>query len=160
MHNQHRPSPRFASLASAALALVWWALPAAPASAQEARASGQWAVLIGVQKHDEKRLNLRFTNNDVRAVRKILIERAGLPPAELRKALKDCPARLKFLVLDCCHAGSDRAADEAGLEAERLARAVGVKEVPGCVVLASCRADEKSWEWPARGHGAFTYWLC
>jgi hypothetical protein len=237
MRIRPRPCPLFAPLASAALALAWWALPAAPASAQEGKAPRQWAVLIGVQKHDEKRLNLRFTNNDVRAVRKILVERAGLPPdhvlqltepdedgalnkerrptlanlrrelprflaragkddrvivffsghgvlykgqaylvpadfrvkgpaetglpaAELRKALKDCPARLKFLVLDCCHAGSDRAVDDPGLEAERLARAVGVKEVPGCVVLASCRADEKSWEWPARGHGAFTYWLC
>ena len=27
-------------------------------------------------------------------------------------------------------------------------------------MLASSKADELSWEWPARQQGIFTYWLC
>jgi uncharacterized caspase-like protein len=85
---------------------------------------------------------------------------SGLPITELRSALKDCKAPVKFLLLDCCHAGNDRAPGDASLDAEKVARSLGVKEVPGCVVLASCRADEKSYEWPGRKQGVFTYWLC
>ena len=34
-----------------------------------------------------------------------------------------------------------------------------LKDVTGCVVLASCRSDEASYEWDQRGNGVFTYWL-
>jgi uncharacterized caspase-like protein len=38
----------------------------------------QWAVLIGVQEHTENALNLRYTENDVEKLRRVLVERAGL----------------------------------------------------------------------------------
>jgi hypothetical protein len=200
---------------------------AAPLRAAEPQ---QWAVLIGVERHDESRLNLKYTENDVQRLRQVLVERAGLssdrilqltdgtadrqptlanlyrelpaflrkpgpddrvlvffsghgflykdrtylvprdfmatdpaatalPLTELRRALGECQARIKFLVLDCCHAGNDKAV-ESSPASETVAKAVEVERVPGCVVLASCRAAEKSLEWAERKQGVFTYWLC
>ncbi|HTU90627.1 MAG TPA: caspase family protein [Gemmataceae bacterium] len=191
----------------------------------------QWAVLIGVQEHDERRFNLKFTENDVQRLRQTLVERAGLssdyilqmtdgtadrrptlanlkrelpaflakpaendrvlvffsghgflhnsktylvprdfslrdpagsalPLAEVRKALNDCKARVKFLILDCCHAGNDKAIDDT-LPSSAVAKAIEAgKSVRNCVVLASCNEDEKSMEWGQRKQGVFTYWLC
>jgi hypothetical protein len=206
--------------------------PAWLAAAAPLRADGpqQWAVLIGVEKHEESRINLKYTENDVMRLRQALVERAGLssdrilqltdgtadrqptlanlrrelpaflrkpgpddrvlvffsghgvlvedqtylvprdfkvadpkgsglPLAELRQALGECKARIKFLVLDCCHAGNDKAVDSS-LASGAVAKAVDARKVPGCLVLASCDDDEKSLEWAERKQGVFTYWLC
>jgi uncharacterized caspase-like protein len=85
----------------------------------------------------------------------------GLPVAALRKALIACPAKVKFLILDCCHAGSAKDLAPGSLAAEAVAKAVEEDQpVSGCVVLASCRKEERSYEWAQREHGVFTYWLC
>lgn len=209
---------------AAALAVLALAAPAP--------AADQWAVLIGVQTHDVRELDLGCPAKDVAAVERVLLDRAGLDPrnvlkltdaadparrptrdnltaqvpaflkrakpgdrvlvffsghglrvgnqtyliprdfhpdratdtgvpvSELRKWLGPggCAAAMKFLVLDCCHAGS---ADGAkSVEGDKVAEAAELDGVPGAVVLASCRAKEKSYEWPERGQGVFTYWLC
>ncbi len=209
------------------LLLVGLALLAAPACAAE-----QWAVLIGVQKHDIAAYNLQFPARDAAAVAHVLTTRAGfddrhilrmtddspqekrptlanlrrevpeflkkaapgdrvlvffsghgvlvndttwlvprdfdkakaeqtgLPVADLRKWLgKDgCKAAVKFLILDCCHAAADESAKS--LDSEDVAKAIDVKNIPGAVVLASCRAEEISFEWKERQQGLFTFWLC
>ena len=206
-------------------------------SAAAQQPARQWAVLIGVQKHEVKRYNnLEFTLNDVVALRKVLTERAGLgaddilqladkdadgkenkerwptlanlrrqvpaflkkvgkgdrvliyfsghgvawkdhtylvprdyraadpsgtglPISELRRALMDCPARVKFLILDCCHAGAGKAA-EGTLSSEAIAKAATRGSNRAFAVLASCREDQGSYEWPQRKQGVFTWWLC
>jgi hypothetical protein len=207
------------------------------AGAGEVKPPRQWALLVAVQNHNDASMNLRYTTNDVLALRRILTERAGLPadqvlllsdrdhtgkevkarlptlanlrrelprilaragagdrvmvhfsghgvlhngqtylvprdfdprnPArtglpigELRKALASCNAKVKFLTLDCCHAGNDRRAADRTLAAERVARALAIKGVSGGLVLASCRDDESSLEWRDRRMGLFSYWLC
>lgn len=201
-------------------------------AADEPAKAQQWAVLIGVQRYDDSRLNLDFTGNDAAAVKKVLCQRAampedhvltmteesdasrrptlanirkelpkllgqaapddrviiffsghgypvdgetyllpsdfrldaakttGLPARELREALTGCRAKSKFLVLDCCHAGGAKNAEQTGLDAETVAKAILPKPVEGCLVLASCRASERSREWSQRKQGVFTYWLC
>lgn len=191
----------------------------------------QWAVLIGVQEHDNKKFNLRYTENDVKKLRETLIQRAGLfedrileltdsgkggrptlanlqgklpdflakaaandrvlvffsghgvlfngatylvprdfdarNPAgtglklsEVRQMLNDCKAGVKLLILDCCHAGNDKAIEDT-LSASAVAKALEVrKKMRNCVVLASCDEDETSKEWDAHQQGVFTYWLC
>jgi hypothetical protein len=85
----------------------------------------------------------------------------GLAIDEVRQMLGDCKARVKFLILDCCHAeGGGKAPAPGSLPAADVARSVRVQEMPGTVVLASCKAEERSWEWIARKQGVFTYWLC
>jgi hypothetical protein len=95
-----------------------------------------------------------------RDFRKEMAEQTGLAVADLRKWLSrdGCQAAVKFLILDCCHSAADEAAKS--LDSEEVARAVDVEDIPGAVVLASCRGREKSYEWPERQQGLFTFWLC
>jgi hypothetical protein len=204
-----------------------------PASAQQGRPARQKALLIAVQKYDDARLNLTVTLQDSNALKKTLIERAGIPegnltlmndeappefrptlanvrrelrdflegaeptdrlliyfsghgfiqdgqtylvladvdvrdvaktglPApEVREALTKCQASVKFLVLDCCQAGGEKALPDPSLvEPQLVAKGLELQRVPGCVVLASCQAQEKSYEWPERRQSVFTYWFC
>jgi hypothetical protein len=85
----------------------------------------------------------------------------GLPMDELRQALIECKATIKYVILDCCHAGSNRDIKDRKVPgSEVFARDLNLPRVPSCTVLASCRADEGSQEWPERQQGIFTYWLC
>lgn len=194
----------------------------------------QWAVIIAVQTHDDKRLNtLRSTLRDASEVRRILVERGGFPsdhvlemtdlsapdrqsrlaelrkefsnfltskdirrqdrvlvffsghgvlfegrtylvPAdadpdriaqtcwpldELRVALQRCVAETKFVVLDCCHAAGLGDVKLSAPTSSDLQKEVEPDSVPGCMLLASCKKDEFSHEWPARKQGIFTFWL-
>ncbi len=87
-------------------------------------------------------------------------EQTGVPISELRQALEDCPAQLKCLVLDCCHAANVRSVVRGTQPPETLAKSLGGGEnLPGTVVLASSRANQPSYNWPRRRHGIFSYWL-
>src|SRR5262249_24924140 len=70
----------------------------------------------------------------------------GLAMTDMRQWLADCPAKTKFVILDCCHAGSNKAVvGKKAPSAEEVARLMDEDPVNGCVVLASCRAKESSW---------------
>jgi uncharacterized caspase-like protein len=88
------------------------------------------------------------------------VKQTGLPIGDLRQALNGCKAKVKFLILDCCHAGSTKAIGDSALASQAVAKALTAKQLSGCVVLASCLSDEESLEWPLREQGVFTYWLC
>ena len=87
------------------------------------------------------------------------VDSTSLPIAWLQQQLAACPAQSKFLILDACHSGGAKNADEQ-VSSQQLAKAVEVETISGCVVLASCRSDELSYEWKDRRQGLFTYWLC
>ena len=88
-------------------------------------------------------------------------EKTGLPASEVRDGLTGCQASVKFLVLDCCQAGGEKAIpDPSVVDTQVLAKGLELQRVPGCVVLASCQADEKSYEWPERHQSVFSYWFC
>ncbi|MFM9963531.1 MAG: caspase family protein [Planctomycetaceae bacterium] len=86
-------------------------------------------------------------------------ERTGFRISKLRELLVNCPARQKVLVLDCCHAGTDKA---VGLRrrstSHKLLEPLESKS-PGLVTLASCQGEEQSYEDADRGHGVFTWHL-
>ncbi len=81
----------------------------------------------------------------------------GFPTERLRQMLRDCPARQKLLILDCCHAGAVRSGKATGSTGEELSQAFA--KAQGLVTLASCRKDEVSYEWETKGQGLFTYFL-
>ncbi len=228
-----KPYSKRTSCLAATVTLAGLLISCTPATTTSAaEAPQQWAVLIGVKTHDDPAYNLRYTDNDVKQLREILVKRAGisadrilemtdysdplrqptlknlrrevprhlaqagendqvliffsghgcpedddtylvprdfhkasakttgLPAAEMRQALAKCPAKVKFLILDCCHAGRTKSPGVDSLAAETVAKAIAPPPIPGCMVLASCRDEETSQEWPARRHGIFTYWLC
>ena len=192
----------------------------------------QKALIIAVQTHQDPRLNLNFALQDSNALKKTLLDRAGVPPvnitvmndessddlrptlvnmrneltrflsdakpddrlilffsghgfiqdgqtylvpsdfkrnapkqtglpaAEFREALSRCAAGVKFLILDCCQAGGEKGLDDTGPPSEAVAKGLDLEKVSGCIVLASCQAREKSYEWPEHQCSVFTYWLC
>ncbi|HEX3314259.1 MAG TPA: caspase family protein, partial [Gemmataceae bacterium] len=83
----------------------------------------------------------------------------ALPAAELHAAIANAPGKLKFLILDCCHAGGARALVlNSEATGEALAQSMPPKN--GVVILASCKGSESSWEWADRRQGVFSFWLC
>ena len=81
------------------------------------------------------------------------------PLDELRAALQNCVAETKLVVMDCCHAGGLGETKLTAPASVDLQKSVAPDSVPGCVLLASCKKDEVSHEWPDRKHGIFTFWL-
>ena len=85
------------------------------------------------------------------------LRRTAFPTARLQQMLRDCAARQKLLILDCCHAGAVRSGAATGSTGEELSQAFS--QAQGLVTLASCRKDEVSYEWETKGQGLFTYFL-
>ena len=85
--------------------------------------------------------------------------KTGLSVDWLRDELKKCKAKFKLLVIDSCHAGSekDAASDGSVITAGDLGNQF--KSAAGVVTLASCKADEKSQIWFGKQRSLYSYWL-
>ena len=82
----------------------------------------------------------------------------GIPIQWLRDQLAGCAARLKLLVIDACHAGSEKGDDQdVSLTAEELGEPF--RGLEGVVTLASSSADQKSMLWAEKQQSLFAYWL-
>ena len=81
-----------------------------------------------------------------------------IPLDWLKQQLERCQATFKLLILDACHAGSEKGEDRPGQisldEIDRLFR-----DVPGVITLASSTASETSQIWPEKRQSLFSYWL-
>jgi hypothetical protein len=76
----------------------------------------------------------------------------------LREQLAACKAKLKLLILDACHSGSEKGEDEStSIEAHKLVEPF--RGVEGVVTLASSSADQKSQIWEEKQQSLFSYWL-
>ena len=84
------------------------------------------------------------------------LRRTALPLEDVRDTLAASKAALRVVVLDACYA----ALEGKGLRAARLDVLNAFPTIAsGWALLASSRGDEKSHEWPERGHGVFTAFL-
>ena len=82
----------------------------------------------------------------------------GISVQWLRDRLAECKAKFKFLVLDACHAGSEKGADDGtGISGDDIGQPF--KDLKGVVTLASSTAEEKSQIWEARQQSLFSYWF-
>jgi len=82
----------------------------------------------------------------------------GVPVQWVREQIAGCKAKLKLLILDACHAGSEKGDDDGtGVPAGDLAEPF--RDLTGVVTLASSKANEKSQLWDDKEHSLFTYWL-
>ena len=82
----------------------------------------------------------------------------GIPVEWFREQVAACRAGLKLLILDACHAGSEKGdEDRASVNAKDLGDPFeGLEKV---ITLASSSADEKSQIWEDRQQSLFSYWL-
>jgi uncharacterized caspase-like protein len=85
---------------------------------------------------------------------------SGVPVEWLREQIASCRAAFKLLVLDACHAGSEKG-DDDDAEASVAAKDLGdlFRNLEGVVTIASSTADEKSQLWDDKQHSLFSYWL-
>ncbi len=82
----------------------------------------------------------------------------GIPIEWLRSQIAACRATFKLLILNACHAGSEKGEESAqGVAAEVLGQAF--HNLEGGVTLASSTADEKSQIWEEKEQSLFSFWL-
>ncbi len=82
----------------------------------------------------------------------------GIPVEWFREQIAACPAAFKLLIIDACHAGSEKGAQEDGTV---TAKDLGDKfeDLEKVVTLASSSANEKSQIWEDKQQSLFSYWL-
>lgn len=78
----------------------------------------------------------------------------GIPIQYVRDMLDRCKASQKVLILDACHSGAGRDVATMGTSF-REALDAG----KGLYTIASCDADQISYEWPEKQHGVFTHYI-
>jgi Caspase domain len=75
-----------------------------------------------------------------------------------RGQIAGCKAKFKLLIIDACHAGSEKGEeDSSGITSNDLGATF--KDLAGVVTLASSKSTEKSQLWDDKEHSLFTYWL-
>jgi len=82
----------------------------------------------------------------------------GVPVEWFREQIAACPAAFKLLVIDACHAGSEKGDDDkTGVAADELGNQF--KGLDKVVTLASSTAEQKSQIWEEKQQSLFSYWL-
>lgn len=81
----------------------------------------------------------------------------GISVEWLRQQIAACKASFKLLVLDACHAGSEKGEAAPRVSAKDLA--MPFQDLSSVVTLASSTGDEKSLIWEDKEQSLFTYWL-
>ncbi len=85
-------------------------------------------------------------------------ETSGIAVEWLRERIAACRAGFKLLVLDACHAGSEKGDDnQAGVAGSDLAKPFD--KLASVATLASSTADQKSQLWEDKQQSLFSYWL-
>jgi hypothetical protein len=82
----------------------------------------------------------------------------GIAVEWFRQQLAQCRAKVKLLILDACHAGTEKGADDlANFTDKDLEKPFGTLE--GVITLASSTGEEKSLIWQEKQQSLFSYWL-
>ncbi len=85
-------------------------------------------------------------------------EATGIAVQWFREQIASCKAGFKLLVLDACHAGTEKGDEQTTtVPAGELGELF--RDMLGVVTLASSTSDEKSQIWVEKQQSLFTYWL-
>ena len=105
----------------------------------------------GVKDADGK-LYLAMINFDTKN-----FKTAAIPLSWIRDCFGKAKGKHKLLLLDTCFAGTAKSVDFA--QAGGAESAAVFADLKNIVVIASSRANEKSWLWGDAKHSLFTYWV-
>lgn len=83
----------------------------------------------------------------------------GLSVDWLRDQIAKCKARFKLLIIDSCHAGSEKDAIDDASEITAGSLGDQFRSLEGVVTLASCRSEQKSLIWREKQRSLYSYWL-
>jgi hypothetical protein len=81
----------------------------------------------------------------------------GVSVEWLRQQIANCPANFKLLVIDACHAGSEKGEESKGVASSDLIG--GFAAVEKVATIASSREDQVSQIWDDKEQSLFSYWL-
>lgn len=81
----------------------------------------------------------------------------GIAVETFHEAIRECRAKFKLLVLDACHAGSEKGPEDGGVTADELGRPF--EKLPDVLTLASSSAEQQSQIWEEKQQSLFSYWL-
>ncbi|MBI2823850.1 MAG: caspase family protein [Planctomycetia bacterium] len=82
----------------------------------------------------------------------------GIAVEWFREQIAKCKADFKLLVIDACHAGSEKGEDEdSGVAAKDLGEPF--RDLTGVVTLAGSKGEEKSQIWEEKEQSLYSYWL-
>ena len=76
---------------------------------------------------------------------------------DVREIVEQSLAHAKVIVLDACHSGASIGKAEPTMTPEFIQRVF--EQAEGMAVLASCKENQQSWEWPEKQRSVFTYYL-
>lgn len=85
-----------------------------------------------------------------------LLSDTGIDLERVNQLLAGTNARVKILMLDACHSAARKSVKvqmPSGFARELFTAG------EGRVTLASCKEDQRSWEWPEKGQSVFTQYL-
>ena len=86
------------------------------------------------------------------------LAKTGIAVEWVRQQIAGCKAKFKLLILDACHAGSEKGeGDQNAVTANDLGDQF--RELEGVVTLASSTAKEQSQIWEEKQQSLFSYWL-
>lgn len=85
------------------------------------------------------------------------LELTAVAMRDVRKIIEQSPAHAKVIILDACHSGASIGKSEPTMTPEFIRRVF--EEAEGMAVLASCKENQQSWEWPEQGCSVFTHYL-
>ncbi len=82
---------------------------------------------------------------------------SGIAVEWFREQLANCKAGSKLLILDACHAGSEKGEQPRSVSSSDIG--AQFDQLDRVVTIASCKASEKSQIWAAKEQSLFSYWL-
>ena len=93
-------------------------------------------------------------------------EHGSLSLELLRKTFESLSARMRVLILDACRNSPDAGRSGSGnrmgdVVSRDIVAAAQSNSLDGTItsLLSACRSGQRAYEWPAKGHGVFTYYL-
>lgn len=85
-------------------------------------------------------------------------EETAIPVRWFREQIAACKAENKLLLIDSCHAGSEKSErDDDRVRAKQLGEPF--EDLAGVVTIASSKGDELSQIWEERRQSLFSYWI-
>ncbi|MBN1872833.1 MAG: caspase family protein [Anaerolineae bacterium] len=85
------------------------------------------------------------------------LDTTAIAMRDIRRYIQQSPAHAKIIVLDACHSGASIGKSEPTMTPEFIQRVF--EQAEGIAVLASCKENQQSWEWPEKRRSVFTYYL-
>ncbi len=89
--------------------------------------------------------------------RYVALTDTGIDLGRVKKVMQQSAARARVLIIDACHSGARLGKTSLAMSREFVRHVF--QEAEGIAVIASCKQEQLSWEWPEKQQSVFTHYL-